>query len=83
MLFTIQIGNLPPETDLPTFRRLLSSRVSSFSMDQTQVVEQGHSFHSQRSFRVSFTSKDEVQQAIESLKAADFEGYKLGITEVA
>ena len=82
MLFTIEIGNLPPETDLPTFRRLLSSRVSSFSVDQTHVVEFSDSLRSQKSFRMSFSSRVEVQAAINDLKSSNFEGYNLDVTEV-
>ena len=64
MVFTIEISNVSPQTDLPSFRRMLSNRMSS-RLDETQVVEASSSsplsfYSSQRSFRVSFGSKSEA-----------------------
>ena len=84
--WTIEISNLPPQTDEPALRKLLTSRMSTSmqsSFTESQGISTRRSLKRKLSFQVSFASERQMQEAIDILNQAETaDGKKMDICKV-
>ena len=65
--WTIEVSNLPPKTDEPALRDLLTSRRNRQGTGSESSISTRRSLKRQLSFKLSFASERDMQEAIDCL----------------
>ena len=68
-VYQIEIRDLPPQTDLPNIRKMLTRRMSTI-IDEKRVSEHSSRIGYSRSFTISFDSHVQAKMALSLLKAS-------------